>query len=111
MSGCGSDVKTAHREIGAERGITHNTVQSTFKRLWEKSLLSRHKEGHAYIYTERTSRSQLTEMMVGDLVDQVAGTEMAAVLEAFVNLADQAGEETLEALEALVAARRHAQSE
>lgn len=45
-----SDVKAAHRVIGAERGITHNTVQSTFKRLWEKGLLSRYEEGHAYVY-------------------------------------------------------------
>ncbi len=106
-----SDVKTAHRAIGEARGITHNTVQSTFKRLWEKRLLSRHKEGHAYIYTERIGRRQLTELMVGDLVDQVAGAEMQVALEAFVNLADRAGKDTLEALEALVAARRQAQDE
>jgi predicted transcriptional regulator len=105
------DVKTAYRDIGEERGITHNTVQSTFKRLWEKGLLSRHKEGHAYIYTQQVSRRQLTELMVGDLVDQVAGAEMQVALEAFVNLADRAGEESLEALEALVAARRRAQNE
>jgi predicted transcriptional regulator len=106
-----SDVKTAHRAIGEARGITHNTVQSTFKRLWEKGLLRRHKDGHAYIYAPRVDRRELTEMMVGDLVDQVAGAEMNVALEAFVNLADRAGEETLEALEALVAARRQAQNE
>jgi hypothetical protein len=49
--------------------------------------------------------------MGGDLVDQGAGAEMQVALEAFVNLADRAGEESLEALEALVAARRRAQNE
>ncbi len=105
-----SDVKTAHRALGVERGITHNTVQSTFKRLWEKGLLSRHKAGHAYIYSARVDRRALTELMVGDLVEQVAGAEMQVALEAFVNLADRAGRGTLEALEKLVAARRRAES-
>lgn len=106
-----SNVKTAHRAIGEPRGITHNTVQSTFKRLWEKGLLSRHKDGHAYLYEQRVSRRELTELMVGQLVDQVAGAEMRVALEAFVNLADRAGEDTLETLETLVAARRRAQGE
>ncbi|MFP4600457.1 MAG: BlaI/MecI/CopY family transcriptional regulator [Persicimonas sp.] len=106
-----SDVKTAHRAIGVARGITHNTVQSTFKRLWEKGLLSRHKAGHAYIYSARVDRRELTEMMVGDLVDQVAGDEMQVALEAFVSLADRAGRDTLEALEKLVAARRKPEDE
>lgn len=106
-----SDVKTAHRAIGEVRGITHNTVQSTFKRLWEKGLLARHKEGHAYVYAHKIDRRELTEMMVGELVDQVAGAEMQVALEAFVNLADRAGKESLETLEALVAARRQAQDE
>lgn len=106
-----SDVKGAHADIGQARGITHNTVQSTFKRLWEKGLLGRHKEGHAYIYAARVDRSQLTELMVGDLVEQVAGADVNVALEAFVNLADRAGEDTLETLEALVAARRQSQAE
>ena len=104
-----SDVKTAWSHIGEERGITHNTVQSTFKRLWEKGLLARQKEGHAYVYTPEVDRCQLTELMVGELVEQVAGSDVQVALEAFVNLADRAGEDTLNALEKLVASRRQAQ--
>lgn len=106
-----SDVKKAHGDVGTERGITHNTVQSTFKRLWEKGLLSREKDGHAYVYSPRIDRKQLTEIMVGELVDQVAGTDVQVALEAFVNLADRAGDDTLAALESLVAARRRAEDE
>lgn len=101
-----SDVKTAHQVIGVEREITHNTVQSTLKRLWEKGLLSRDKDGHAYIYSARVGRRELTERLVGELVDQVAGAEIEVALEAFVNLADRAGKDTLETLEALIAERR-----
>jgi predicted transcriptional regulator len=104
-----TDVKTAHRGLGVQRGITHNTVQSTFKRLWEKELLSRHKRGHAYVYSACVDRRELTEIMVGELVDHVAGADVHVALEAFVNLADRAGEDTLEALETLIAERRTAE--
>lgn len=106
-----SDVKTAHRTVGVERGITHNTVQSTFKRLFEKGLLARTKRGHAYVYSPEVDRKQLTELMVDDLVEQVAGADVRIALEAFVNLADRAGDDTLEALERLVAARRETQGD
>jgi predicted transcriptional regulator len=106
-----TDVKTAHRDLGVERGITHNTVQSTFKRLWEKKILSRHKRGHAYIYSAHIDRRELTEIMVGELVDHVAGPDVHVALEAFVNLADRAGEDTLEVLETLIAQRRAAEGE
>lgn len=100
------DVKAAHAAIGRERKITHNTVQSTFKRLWEKGLLSRWKEGHAYVYAPRVDRAELTELLMSELVDEVAGDRMQVALEAFVNLAERTGEGTLEQLEELVAARR-----
>ena len=101
-----SDVKTAYRTIGPERDISHNTVQSALKRLWEKELLSRHKEGHAYVYTPRLEREEVTEHRVAEVVDELAGGELDIALEAFVNLAERAGDETLDRLEALVARRK-----
>lgn len=103
-----SGVKQAHRVIGTPRQITLNTVQSAMKRLWEKGLLDRRKDGHAYIYSPKIDRRGLTEMMVGQLLDQVTGPRMDVALQAFVNLANQAGEETLDRLEELVAAKREA---
>jgi len=103
-------VKNAHAELGVSRGITHNTVQSTFKRLHEKGHLARRKESHAYLYSARITRTQLTEFMVRDLVDQVAGVGIREALQAFVNLAEHDGSDSLEALERLVAERRRAQN-
>merc|ERR1711974_278876 len=84
-----TDVKSAHQGIGEARGITHNTVQSAFKRLWEKDLLGRRKEGHAYVYYAVVNRRELTELMVGGLVQHLAGDRMSVALEAFVNLAER----------------------
>lgn len=100
------EVKQAYQVVGKPRQITLNTVQSAMKRLWEKGLLDRHKEGHAYVYTARVDRRGLTEMMVSQLVDQVTGSQFEVALQAFVNLADRAGDDTLARLEQLVAARR-----
>lgn len=106
----GCDVKVAHRAVGAPREITLNTVQSAMKRLWEKALLKRKKEGHAYVYSAAVNRRELTEMMVGQLVDQVAGSRMDVALQAFVSLAHRAGTDTLDTLEELIA-RQRAQEE
>ena len=102
------DVKQAHAAVGRSRKITLNTVQSAMKRLWEKGLMDRQKSGHAYVYCAAVDRRGLTEMMIVELLDQVAGAEIDVALQAFVNLADQAGEENLKRLEELVAARRKA---
>lgn len=100
------DVKTAHRAVGVPRKITLNTVQSTMKRLWDKGLLDREKQGHAYVYSARVTRRDLTEMMVGELIEEVAGSQMEVALQAFVDVAEGAGDDTLDRLEKLVAARR-----
>lgn len=99
-------VKTAHRIVGVSRDITLNTVQSTMKRLWEKGLLEREKQGHAYVYSPRITRRDLTEMMVGELIEQVTGSQIDVALQAFVDVAERAGDKTLDRLEKLVAARR-----
>ncbi len=101
-----SDVKTVHADIGPERDISHNTVQSTLKRLWEKDLLAREKEGHAYVYSPRFDREEVTEQRVAQIVDQLADGELDVALAAFVNFAERAGDETLERLEAMVARRK-----
>lgn len=104
-------VKTAHKAVGQRRDSSHNTVQSAMKRLYEKKLLQRHKEGHAYIYRARIDRRGLTEMMIGQLVEDVTGTRIDVALQAFVDIADDTGDDTLAKLEELIARRREQQEE
>ena len=101
-----SDVKTVYEALGPERDISHNTVQSALKRLYEKELLRRRKEGHAYVYAQRLDRSEVTERRVAEVVDELAGGELDVALQAFVNFAERAGGETLEKLEAMIARRK-----
>jgi predicted transcriptional regulator len=102
-----ADVKAVHGVVGRKRDITHKTVQSTLKRLFEKGLLERDKEGRAFVYSPRVDRRELTERSVGEVVDELADGEMEVALQAFVGVADEAGEETLDELERLIEAHKN----
>lgn len=97
-----ADVKTVYRAVGVERSITHNTVQSALKRLYEKDLLERSKESRAFVYAPRIDRRRLTERSVEEVVDELASGDMEVALQAFVDIADDAGRETLDELERLI---------
>ena len=107
----GCDVKAVYADLGQQRQITHNTVQSTLKRLWEKRLLTRRKEGHAYLYSPKVNRRELTELMMNQLMEQLTGSEIDVAMQAFVNLTERAGAESLARLEKLVATRRASEEE
>lgn len=102
------DAKGVHSALGKRRGITLNTVQSTLKRLFEKTLLTRDKVSHAHVYRPRVSREQFQHGALGELVGELMGGQADAMVSAFVELTERAGPEHLARLEHLVAERRRA---
>lgn len=104
-AGGDGDVKAVHAALGDARGITLNTIQSTLKRLFEKGLLARDKISHAHVYRPRVSREAFHRGLLGELVGGLMDRDGDAIVSAFVDLAEQAGPEHLERLEALVAER------
>lgn len=97
--------KETHAVIGAARGISVNTVQSTLERLYRKQLLTRTKAGHAYRYSARVPREQLVAGLIKDVLgrfDADSGSSLAA----FVQAADQLDEDALLALETELKNRR-----
>jgi predicted transcriptional regulator len=99
------EAKAVHAALGAPRGITVNTIQSTLKRLYEKGLLARHKVSHAYLYEPRVSREAFHQGLIGKLVGQMVNGQTDALVAAFVDLTERAGVDQLQRLEALVAER------
>ena len=97
--------KTAHAEIGGERGISLNTVQSTLERLYRKDLLDRTKVGHSYRYSPRVTRHELVAALVRDVVGRFGGDSSAAIA-AFVDAADIPDEQALQAIEETLRRRR-----
>ncbi len=101
-------VKALHDVVGRPRDITLNTVQSTLKRLHDKGLLRRRKVSHAYLYAAAVSRADFHRSVLHAVVDQVMDGEPAAMLAAFVDVTERAGQDQLARLEELVARRLHA---
>jgi len=100
------EAKAIHGALGARRGITVNTIQSTLKRLFEKSLLERDKVSHAHVYRPSVTREQFQHRALGELVGELMHGEADAMVSAFVELTERAGPEHLARLEALIAERR-----
>jgi predicted transcriptional regulator len=104
-SGGASDVKAMQRAVGAPRGISANTIQSTLERLVRKGLAERRKVGRGFEYTPLLSRR---EWLAAELEALRADAQGPAglLLVAFVDLTERAGAERLAELEALVRERR-----
>lgn len=105
MGGDG-EAKSVHGALGKRRGITLNTIQSTLKRLYEKNLLARDKVSHAHVYRPRVTREAFHRGLIGELVGGLLDQHADSVVSAFVDLAERAGPETLDRLEAMIAERR-----
>nr|WP_223165095.1 BlaI/MecI/CopY family transcriptional regulator [Massilia frigida] len=104
------DAKEVHARVGVARGISPNTVQSTLERLYRKSLLTREKISHAYVYSPRVQREELMGAMIADLVGTLGKAQSGSMLSAFVDFAVRADQSNLDRLESLIAARRASQS-
>jgi predicted transcriptional regulator len=99
------DVREAHQAVGKHRHITSNTVQSTLKRLHDKGLAHRTKVSHAFVYSPACTRAEFHSRVLDQVVGGLMAGQADAVLAAFVDLAEAAGPQQLERLEALVVAR------
>jgi predicted transcriptional regulator len=94
-----------HTLVGVPRGISVNTVSSALKRLHDKELLARDKVSHAYVYRAVISRAELQRQLIGAIASRFADDERLGLLAAFVDFAGAEGEDTLRALEDMIAAR------
>lgn len=99
-------VKEMHRVVGAPRGITSNTVQSTLERLFRKGLAERRKVGRAFEYRAALSRQEWVSRLLEGLAATVVDAGAGVLLSAFVDLTERTGMDQLEELERLVRERR-----
>ncbi len=99
------DVKAVWKVVGRRRKVSHNTIQSTMDRLFKKGLLDRDKVSHAFVYRPSLSRAEFRARVIRDVAESVSDAE-TEILAAFVDVAADAGTDTLEKLEAMIAERR-----
>lgn len=74
------------------RRITLTTVQSTLERLTRKALITRTKDGRAYVYRPRVSREELIADLLRGVSEQIATGRMEPLLSGFLMLVDELDE-------------------
>lgn len=95
----GQSAKGLHEQMGGDRGISLNTIQSTLERLHRKQLVARQKSGHAFFYSPQVCRQQLVAAYMQEALGRF-GADPVASIAAFVESAEVLDEETLDQLEA-----------
>ncbi|WP_339723637.1 BlaI/MecI/CopY family transcriptional regulator [uncultured Paraglaciecola sp.] len=60
--------------------ISINTIQSTIERLWKKQLLSRRKQGKAYIYRSIYSKQEVISSLINEISDTLGEGDDSAIM-------------------------------
>jgi predicted transcriptional regulator len=95
-------------------GVAYTTLMTTLDRLHRKGVLDREKAGRAFVYRTRYTRDALMSGLAGDALEAVFGgraTELRPILSFFVETVSRDDQESLAALEKLIAERRQASGE
>tara|TARA_R110002096_G_scaffold361075_3_gene554186 strand:+ start:90987 stop:91355 length:369 start_codon:yes stop_codon:yes gene_type:complete len=87
--------------------LAYTTVMTTLDRLHKKGLLTREREGIAFVYRAGLSRDEFHRKLVEETVGSLLEESTASVLAAFVDTAAEIDEDNLKKLEALIAERRN----
>lgn len=80
------------------REIAYTTVMTIMGRLAEKGLLTRRKEGNAFLFSPVITREDFTAQLVDNVVDDLLSDFSEAAMASFIN---RVGEKDLEAIEKL----------
>ncbi len=99
-------VTDAHELLETQRDIAYTTVMTTVSRLYDKGLLTRHKEGRRYVYQPKMSRSEFIERMTREVLGSLPPVGQEAAVALLVERVAEADEAELDRLEALIQNRR-----
>jgi predicted transcriptional regulator len=89
--------------------IAYTTVMTTLDRLYKKGLLTRRKEGKAFLYSPRFSPEELERNLAEDVIGGLLDTEtdnVEPILSCIVDAVSDCDRELLDDLERLVQEKR-----
>jgi predicted transcriptional regulator len=89
--------------------FAYTTLMTTLDRLHKKGLLSRRKDGRAFIYSQRFSREEMEQGVARDVIEGLLGTDAAGVepmLACIVDAVSEHDRELLDELDRLVKEKR-----
>lgn len=101
-----ADVQKAYKVLGVPRGITLNTVGSALERLYKKKLVTRERQSHAYLYRPLIDRETFLTRSMVEAAGGLKALGDKGLVSAFIDLATEANDETLDELAELIQRKR-----
>ena len=89
-------VRQVHEAL-ADRGVAYTTVMTVMDRLARKDQIAQRRDGRAYTYRPRASRSELTAELLRETLDDFGTDNRRSALMAFVEDASAADVDSLRA--------------
>ncbi len=89
----------------SERALAYTTLMTTMDRLYKKGLLMREKRSHAFLYRPAMIREAYERRLVAAVLGGLPTASREALLSGFLDYA-ATDDETLDALERLIAERK-----
>ena len=99
-------VAMVHEAIEGKRKVAYTTIMTTVSRLFDKELLSRHKDGRRYIYRSKMSRDEFIEAMTREVLDSLPPVGHETAVAMLVEQVATADQNELDRLEELIKKRR-----
>jgi predicted transcriptional regulator len=101
------DAKQVHAALAKQRDSSPNTVQSALERLYKKGLLSRDKQGHAYLYRAKIQREELIAKLIDSVACDFISQGENSLVTAFSSASSDMDEAQLVQLEKLIEIQRN----
>ena len=103
-----TSVRDLHGEFASR--LAYTTVMTTLDRLYKKGLLTRRKEGKAYMYVPAFDQKQYQERLAQHWIGMALthGSHSQAVLSSFVDAVSESDQQMLDRLDHLVKAKQRA---
>ena len=91
-----------------QRDIAYTTVMTTVKRLFDKGLLEREKDGRRYMYSPVMGREEFHAQMAVQVMRSLPESGREAAMSMLIE--EMSGSESLERIEQLIAAKKQEQN-
>jgi len=98
-------VVEVEERLRRKRQIAHTTVLTTLDRMHRKGLLTREKQGKAFVYAPSYSREQFEQGLAQEVLGALLGGMSEPVLSTFIDLVSE-DDTKLDLLEALIKEKR-----
>ena|SRR5687767_3474426 len=98
--------RTVDDEIGPRTRVQYITLVTVLNNLWKKKLLTRRREGRAYLYSPRITRDDFLRRVSKEILSGIVSLDRDLAITCFVDILAESAPDELQRLKEQLAARR-----